>query len=124
MKIPTRSSATFRNENYQKKCCFIRSILVSLHPCENIHPKTVSKYTQYFDELNIQSCDFSNGYNCSDFHKIEKLNILSIAIFELSFYQDQKKWKYKLKPVEISKTTSVRVFDLLIYNNPNVFFKK
>ena len=83
MKIPLRSSAILSIEN-DENYCFIWPILVSLHPCENSHPKTVSKYTQYFDESNIRSCDFENGFNCSDVYKFEKLDNLSIDIFELS----------------------------------------
>ena len=52
---------------------------------------------------------------CSDVHKINELNTLSVNIFELKFYQDQNKWKRKLIPIKISKSESDRVIDLLIY---------
>ena len=69
---------------------------------------------EFFSELNIDSFDFSNGFRCSDVYKFEKLNNLSINIFELSFHSDQKTWKQKLTPIEISKYISDRVVDLLI----------
>ena len=94
------------------KYCFIRSILASLHPCENNHPIRVSSYRQYFNEINPEGLDFRNGFNCSDVHKIQKLNIFSINIFELSFYQDQNRWKHKLHHFEINKNESERVIDL------------
>ena len=49
---PLRSNAIFNTEN-NDKCCFIWSILASLHPCNNNHPNRVSNHKQYFDELNI-----------------------------------------------------------------------
>ena len=74
--------------------------------------------------MNIEGLDFSNGFKCSDVHKFEKLNNLSINIFEFNFHQDQNKWKHKLIPFEISKNESDRVIDLLIYKNHYVFIKK
>ena len=65
------------NDNY----CFLWSILVSLHPCENDHPSRISNYIQYFNELNIDGFDFENGFNCSDVYKFEKLNNSSLNIF-------------------------------------------
>ena len=47
VKLPLRSSALIiikKNDNF----CFMWSILVSLHPCENDHPNRVSTYIQYF----------------------------------------------------------------------------
>ena len=37
VKIPLGSNALINTKNYDKYC-FIRSILASLHPCENDHP--------------------------------------------------------------------------------------
>ena len=107
----------------------IWSILAKLHLCENDHPKRVSNYRINFDELNIDGFDFKNGFKCSDVHKFEKLNSLSLNIIELNFYQDKNKWKHKLYPIEISKKDeSDRVVDLLFYQyhyalikNLNVF---
>ena len=93
------------------------SILASLHPCENDHPNRVSNYIQYFNELNFQSFDFTNGFKCSDVHKFNDLNILSVKIYELNFYQYVDKWRHNLIPIEFSKNNSDRVFDLLIYKN-------
>ena len=56
-------------------------------------------------------------------HKLNELNNLSIKIFELNFYQDQKKWRHKLIPIEVSKTISDRFIDLLIYKNNYALIK-
>ena len=122
VKIPLRSSATLNVEN-DDKYCFLWSISAGLHPRNKSHPNRVTKYTQCFDELNIEGFDFSKRFKCTDMHRFEKLNNLSINIFELSFYQDQIKWRHKLLPIEISKNESERVLDLLIHKNHYVFNK-
>ena len=43
-------------------------------------------------KLNIEGFDFTNGFKCSDVHKFEKLNNLSINIFELQFYTKKIKF--------------------------------
>ena len=86
VKIPLRSNALINSEN-NDKYCFIWSVLASLHPCENDHPYRVSNYRQYFNEMNINGFDFTNGFKCSDMHRFEKINNFSIKIFELNFYQ-------------------------------------
>ena len=108
---------------YNDKYCFSWSILASLHPCNNHHPLRVSKYIQFFNELVIDGFDFTNGFNCSGMHRFEKLNNLSIDIFELNFYQDKNKWKHNLLPIEITKNESDRVVFLLIYKNLYVLIK-
>ena len=123
IKIPLRSNSILNIEK-NDKYCFLWSILAYLHPCNNNHPNRVSNYRQYFDELNIQGFDFSNGFRCSDVHKFNELNNLSVNIFELNFYQDQNQWKHKLIPIEISKNESDRVIDLAIYKNHYVLIKK
>ena len=105
VKIPFRASAILNIQNMDKYC-FLWSILVSLHPCENDHPNRVSNYKQYFNELNIIGFDFTNGFKCSDMHRFKKLNNLSIIIYELNFYQDGDKCKHNLIPLEISKNES------------------
>ena len=122
-KIPLRSNAILNIET-NDKYCFLWSILASLHPCNNNHPNSVSNYRQYFNELNIQGFDFGKGFRCSDFHKFNELNNLSVNIFELNFYQDQNQWKHKLLLIEISKNDSDRVIDLAIYKNHYVLIKK
>ena len=58
-------------------------------------------------------------------YKFEKLNNLSINIYELNFYQDDNKWKHKLIPIEISKNDSVnKVIDSAIYKNHSALIKK
>ena len=99
VKIPLRSSAILNDEN-DDKYCFLWSILAGLHPCKTHHPKPVSSYRQYFDELNIQEFVFSIGFSCSDVHKFEKLSNLIINISESKFYQDQKNRKHKTFPTE------------------------
>ena len=115
-KNPLRSNAFLNIEN-NDKYCFIWSLLASLHTCNNNHPNRVSIYKQYFNELNIQGFDFTNGFKCSDVHKFNEVNNLSVNIFELVFYHDQKKWRHKSIPIEISKNNSDRVIYLAIYKN-------
>ena len=103
---------------------FFWLILAKLHSCENDHPNRVSNYREFFDELNIAGSGFRDGLRYSDMHRFEKLNILSITIFELNFYQDQNKWKHNLIPIEISKDESDRVVDLLIYKSHYALIKK
>ena len=123
VKIPLRSNAILNIQN-NDKYCFIWSILASLHPCENTHPSRVNNYIQYFNELNFQSFDFTNGFKCNDVHKFNELNNLSVNIYELNFYQDGEKWKHNLIPIEISKNNSNKVIDLLIYRNHYALIKK
>ena len=116
VKIPLRSNAILNIEN-NDKYCFLWSILVYLHLCNNNHLNRVSNYRQYFNELKIDGFDFTNGFKCSDVHKFNELNNLSVNIFELNFYQDQNQWKDKLIPIEVSKNNSDRVIDLEIFKN-------
>ena len=106
------------------KYCFLWSILAYLHPCSNNHPNRVSNYKQYFNELNFNGFDFTNGFKCSDVHKFNVLNNLSVKIFELFVYQEQNKWTHKFIPIEISKNETDRVIDLIIYKNHYVLIKK
>ena len=122
VKIPLRSNAIL-NIEIDDKYCFLWSILAYLHPCNNNHPKRVSNYKQYFNELNIQGFHFSRGFRCSDVHKFNEPNKLSVNIFELTFYQDQNQWKHKLIPIEVSKNDLDRVIDLAIYKNHYVLIK-
>ena len=123
VKIPLRSNAISNVQNNKKYCC-IWSLLVSLHPCENTHPSRVNNYIQYFNELNFQSFDSTNGFKCGDVQRFNELNNLSENLYELNFYQDGEKWKHNLIPIEISKNESDNVIDLLIYKNHYVFIKK
>ena len=123
VEISLRSNVLNKKRN-DDKYCFIRSILVSLHPCDNDHSKKVSNYKQQLDELNIQCFDFSNGFKCGDVHKFEKLNNLSIKIFELNFNQDKGKRKHNLIPTEIIKNDSDKVIDLKLNRNHYVLNKK
>ena len=123
VKFPLRSNAILNVQN-NDKYCFICSILASLHPCENTHPSRVNNYLEYFNELNFQSFVFINGFKCSDVHKFNELNNLSVNIYELNFYQDGDKWKHNLIPTIISKNDSDKVIDLLIYKNHYALIKK
>ena len=123
VKIPLRSNAIL-NVKSNDKYCFIWSILASLYPCENNNSSRVNNYVQYFNELNFQSFDFTNAFKCSDVHRFNELNNLSVKIYELNFYQDGDKWKHNLLPIEISKNGSDKVVDLLIYKNHYAFIKK
>ena len=123
VKIPLRTSSIL---NIQKndKYCFIWSVLASLHPCEKSNPSRVNNYVQYFNELHFQNFDFTNGFKCSDVHRFNELNNLSVNIYELNFYQDGDKWKHNLLPIEISKNGSDNVIDFLIYKNHYALIKK
>ena len=123
IKIPLRSNAILETEN-NDKFWFIWSILARLHPCNNYHPNRVSIYKQYFNELNMNGFDFTNGFKCSDVHKLNEINNLSNNIFVFIFNQDQNEWKHKLIPIEVSRNFSDRVFDLLIYKNGYALIKK
>ena len=96
VKNPLRWNALLNLKNDDKNC-FICSILADLHPCD-INPNRVSKYRHYFNELNLQDFDFIIGFNFSDMHLFENLNNLSINIYKLYFYKDDKKCKYELNP--------------------------
>ena len=123
VKIPLRTNAILniqKNDEY----CFIWSILASPHPSENDHPNRVNNYLLYFKELNFQGFDFTNGFKCSDVHRFNELNNLSVNIYELNFYQDGDKWKHNLLPIEISKNGSDKIVDLLIYKNLYALIKK
>ena len=123
VKIPLRSNAILKIEN-NDKYCFNWSILASLHPCNNNHPNRVSNYKQYFNELNLNGFDFNNGFKCSDVHKFNEINNISVNMIELKFCQDQNQWKRKLLPIEVSKNDSDRVIDLAIYTTHYVPNKK
>ena len=84
VKIPLRSNALINLKN-NDKYCFIWSILAGLHPCETDHPNKVSDYKQNFDEINFEGFNYTNGIRCSVVHKFEKLNKLSVDIYELFF---------------------------------------
>ena len=123
VKIPLRSNAILNIQN-SDKYCFIWSKLAGLHPCENTHPSRVNNCKQFFDEINFQSFDFTNGFKCSDVHRFNELNNLSVNIYELNFYQDGDKWKHNIKPIEISKNESDKVIELLFYKNHYALIKK
>ena len=89
---PLRSNAILNIENTDKYC-FLWSTLAHLHSCEKKYPNRVANYRHYFNELNIQGFDFTNGFECSDVHEVENLNNLPNTIFEINFYEDQNKWK-------------------------------
>ena len=112
------------NIENQDKFRFLWSILAHLHHCNNNHPNRVSNYRKFFNEINIEGFDFSNGFKRSDVHRFNELNNLSINVSELNFYQDQNKWRHKLIPIEASKNESDRVIDWLIYKNHYALIKK
>ena len=122
VKFPLRSSAILNIQNNDKHC-FLWLMLAYLHPCDNSHPTRVKNFSQYFKELNIQDFDFGNGFRCSDVHRFNELNNLSVTINELNFYQDGDKWKHNLIPIEISKNESDNFVDILIYKNHSVLIK-
>ena len=102
MKKRWTSSAMVNMEN-DNTYCFIWSMLASPELCNSSHLNRVSDYRKCFIELNLQVFDFSKEFKCSDVHEFEKLNNLSINLFELGFYQDQNTSKHKLIPIETIK---------------------
>ena len=73
----------------------------------------------------MECFDFSNGFKCSNVHKFEKVNILSINILEINFYQDRNKWEQKLNPIEYGKNDeSNSGVDLIIYKNHYALIEK
>ena len=123
VKTLLRSNAILNIEN-NDKYCFLWSILVYLHPCKINHPNRDSNYRQYFNELNIQGFDFTNGFQCSHVLRFNEINNFSINQFELNFYQYQIEWRYKLIPIEVSRNDSDRFVDLLIYKNQQALIEK
>ena len=123
VKTLLRSNAILNIEN-NDKYCFLWSILVYLHPCKINHPNRDSNYRQYFNELNIQDFDFTNGFQCSHVLRFNEINNFSINQFELNFYQYQIEWRYKLIPIEVSRNDSDRFVDLLIYKNQQALIEK
>ena len=103
---------------------FFLSILACLHPCDINQNNRVSNYRQYFNELNIEGYDFSNGFKCSGVHWLNDLNKLPVNVFESNFYQDQNKWRHKLISTEVSKNNSDIVIDLATSKNHYILRKK
>ena len=64
VKLPLRSNAILNIQN-DDKYCFIWSILAHMFPVIN-HSYRVSNYKKYFNQLNIEGFDFTNGFKCSD----------------------------------------------------------
>ena len=118
-----RSNAIMNIEN-KDKYCFLMSLLAFSCLCYNNQRNRVSNLKQNFDELNIRALDFTNGFKCSDVHKLKEMNNLTVTIFALNFYQDQNNWRHKLIPIEVSKNYSDRVIDLIIYKKHYALFKK
>ena len=87
MRFLLRSSAIFKFE-IDHKYCFLWSNLASLHPFNNSNPDKVTNYRQTFNDLNIEGFDYTNEFKCTDAYTIAKINIVSINILELGFYQD------------------------------------
>ena len=123
IKLPLKTQALLNIQN-KDKLCFLWSILAHLHPCKNGHPERTSSYVEYFNELNIDEFDFTNGFKTSDVKRFETANNLSINIFELKFYLENEIWKHKLVPVELSNSEHETKIDLLIYKNHYVLIKK
>ena len=74
--------------------------------------------------MNFQNFDFTNGFKCSDVHRFNELNNLSVNIFEINFYQDGDNWQHILIPIEIRKDESDKFIDLSIYKNHYALIKK
>ena len=76
VKIPLRSSAVI-NIDSDDDYCFLWSKVANTLPCKNNHPKKVSDFRHFFDEINTDGFDFTNGFDCTVFQKFEKVIDLS-----------------------------------------------
>ena len=121
VKVPLRSNALINIKN-NDKYCFLWSILTYLHLVKLII--LIEFQILNFDEINIEGFDLINGCKCSDVHKFESSNNLSINKLELNFYQDKNKWKRNIFPIKISKNDSDRVGDLITYKDLYSLIKK
>ena len=99
-------------------------MLASLQPCKKNHPNAVSYSRQYFNEIDIDASDFTNGFKCNDVHKVEKLSNLYINIFQSSFYPDHNRKRHNFLSMENRKNDSDGIVDLLIYKNHYVLNEK
>ena len=91
--------------------------LAKLHPCNNNHANRASNYSLYLNELNLEGFDFTNGYICSDVHRLIELNNFSLNIFELKNSLSLERMNYRIITIEISNHESDRVTYLKIYKN-------
>ena len=123
VKILLRANAILNIEN-NDKYCFLWSFLAHLYPSKDTHPTSFRNYLQYFNELNIDGFDFTNGFKCSDVHRFNELKKLTIIIYEINFYQNGSNLKHNFLPTEMSKNKSDRVVDLLMYKNHYNLIKK
>ena len=67
VKIHLRSNSILNIEIFDRNR-FIWSILASLHPCNSNYSNRVSNCRQYFNEINLDGFDFTNGFRCKDVH--------------------------------------------------------
>ena len=121
VKIPLRTSAILNIQN-NDKLCFIWSILASLHTCQNDHPNRVNNYVQYFNELNFQNFDFTNGLHpCQNDHP-NRVNNYVQYFNELNFQNFDFTNGFKCSDVhrfnEINNL-SVNIYELNFYQDGN-----
>ena len=82
VKNPVRSSTISTIEN-DDKYYFLWSILASVHSSKIIILIEYQVKDYFFDQSTYQNFDFSDRFNCSDFHINEKKNNLSIKSSEI-----------------------------------------
>ena len=93
VKLPLRSSAILNIENVDNYG-FFWSILARLHhiaDSKNGHLNRIPNFRQFLKELKYEGFGFTNGFNCSDIHRFQRIKNLNINIFELKFHQDHNK---------------------------------
>ena len=100
--------------------CFLWFRIAHLDPSEKSYPDGLSKYGQFFDQINIWIFNITKGLKRGDVQKIHKMKKLSKNLLEIRFYQVENERKHKVIPIEISKNNSYRVVYLMIYKNHSI----
>ena len=85
--VPIKSSA-ISNFGTDDTYCFVWSNLAHLHPCENTNPNRVSNNRPYFNELNNDVFDSTDGFECNYVTRFETVIIVAAKNFELPFYKE------------------------------------
>lgn len=76
--------------------CFLYCLLAKLHPHEGNNPHRHTKYLQHADKVNMGDVEFP--VKLKDIYKIEKLNNLSISVFQ--WHQDEERaWAETIIPL-------------------------
>ena len=97
------SSTAILNIENDDKFCFRWWILAHIHPSKNSHPNRISNYKKIFNGSNNDGFEFSSRFRCTDVHRFEKLNNLTVNVLELLSSKRSITWKHKLVPLPIKR---------------------